>query len=265
MLKKLLTITIVICLAFLFQSYKVDVKTKKINQILVNFFLNLELTKRNQEIQGIYDYIPHLNSDDKIENIVFNSILKNGFIENITFDYHKNVLSKIEYQIKRDEIENHIIFKYHFNYSNDKLNSVYIKNRLLYKFNYNSSGVLKEIKYFRKDQVTEVYNVLYYYDNQMIKFSSDIIKNDDVYFNVNESKDFLIWNKDLKIKKFSFDIFSYENITYLNSKNIETITYSTTIDQNLLFTWLYIQFDKRNNWTERKSKGYTSYRIINYK
>ncbi|PKV52002.1 hypothetical protein ATE84_4103 [Aquimarina sp. MAR_2010_214] len=264
-MKKNNLLSLTVCLLFCFNSFSFDKSTKKLNKALYEFFLNLELTKRNNEILGIYDYIPNLKSRKKIETIVFDACLNGSFREKVLFNYQNNILSKIEYRIKRSDVDDYINFNYKLSYIEEKLSGVYIKNRLLYKFNYNSLGSLKEVKYFLKNNIVKVYNIKYDYERSKIKFSLDVIKNLNVYFDINKSKDFLIWDKNHNLKKFSFDIFSYEDIEYSNLNDIKSIKYSTISDKNKLFTWSYIKFDERKNWTQRESKEYRVNRIINYK
>ncbi|CAL2103266.1 conserved exported hypothetical protein [Tenacibaculum sp. 190130A14a] len=261
-----------ICLLFLAVSNVLGEEKNKNREIeainhsiIYDLFLNMELTKRNGQIAIVYDYIPVFKKKAKVESVEVNSSLENDYTENVVFLYDKrNRLKYINYKVKRSENESTILFKYELKYKDSRVELVYIKNRLLYKFIYNSDGMLKTVKHFFKNGKTvRIYNVLY--KDKEVKFSLDVIRGDDFYFDVNSSKDLIFLNKNNKISSIKFDIYKSKNISYLKGSNILSFNFSKIDSKNLMFKWNYITFDRRSNWTKRESDKYLIERIINYK
>ena len=186
-------------------------KAEKTNNTILNFFINKELSTRNYQIVGVFDYIPTQPFKKDLKSIKTSSHLKDRYSEKTSFLYENNNLTNISYAVDRDNTLNFITFRYHLNYSSkNKLETIYIKDRLIFYFDYNSTGQLKLIKHFFKDGMTKIYNLSY--KQEKINFSVDVIKKGEIYLDANDA-DYLLLNKDKKLVEYNFTgINSYYNI-----------------------------------------------------
>ena len=64
-----LIITLLISLSISTNFFTTNRKIDKLHNTIINFFLNKELTFRNNEIIGVFDYLPNLKSKKNIEPI----------------------------------------------------------------------------------------------------------------------------------------------------------------------------------------------------
>lgn len=229
-------------------------KKNKVNNTIISFILNFELSQKNGEVKTIYPFISEMK---EVEFEKVNSNLNlGGFTNQLELTYNdEGYLATISYSKSSSNKDNLISFKYSLIYENSFLKSINIKGNKRYVFSYNQ-GILDDISIYIEKTMYR-YNIQY--ENEIAYLKLDIVEN-GVYnkdkFFVNEggngkSKDKIQWNENFYTTSYSFNIFKAKKITYDKYNNITSLIFSDVNSLNNQINFDY-SFDKKNNWIKLK-------------
>ncbi|CAM1338969.1 hypothetical protein [Tenacibaculum aestuarii] len=240
-----------------FNKKKVQVQ----NEMLINLFINLELTEKNYNLSSIMDYVPDLNKK-KINRIEFSSNL-GGFHEKLFFNYSKQKLVEVNYSIDRNDGEGVKIFNYKLEYINNYLKSIYLNNRKKYQLEYNYQGKFSTIS-FTLREVSYIYNIEYSSKDNNAELRLDVIKNGKVYIGNKYNKTKIFWDKEYRLTSFEIDRYSTNHISYNSNGDVVSFQSITSRPIPSDIQWNY-SYDENTNWVKRYNKEIIINRKISYK
>ncbi len=248
---------IAICVTFtVTDSFAISQKniSKMNHAIIFDYYMNMEIIERNNNLSTLVNYIPNVNN--KIKGIKEESN-EGGAVEVTTYTFNDNgTLGQFIYQ------NNDKVYRYNFDYEGERLKSVSIADKKRIFIEYDNLGRVSLIRREGGFDVAYEFNVNYIDKDRQANIKVTHIS--DGNRRTSNRIYYVVCNKDFRMKSFRYD--SYEGSDFVYSKKGDLVSFFfTNVDKkNNRAEWVY-SYDNKGNWIEKKLSGSLHKRTIEYK
>lgn len=225
----------------------------KINHtIIFDYYINMEIVERNDNLSSLVNYIP--NNNKKIKTITEESN-EGGANEITTYTFNNGALTQFIYQVNNKR------YRYDFDYEGEILKSVSIADKKRIFIQYDSQGRVSMIRREGDSDVAYEFNVSYI-DNDR-KAIIKITNIADGNKRISNRIYYVVYDKKCKIKSYRYDSYEGNNFIYSSKGDLTSFSFTNVDKQNNRAEWLYT-YDDKGNWIEKKLAGSLHKRTIVY-
>lgn len=227
-------------------------KQKIAFMIAFDFFINFDLSIKNEDLSIIFDYMPN-RSMSNVKRIKLKTNV--GYIDSdMVFTYDdSNYITKINYTI------NNRNYEYEIEYSKKLPKLVKLNGKIKYRFVYEKKMLIKTLHY--KDNEVNVIFYINYQNRNRAKLES---KNAEAgVLSKNTVVNNLRWNSNFNLTEYDLMRYKVSNISYNENTNVKSFTDKSPITKPYTITWNY-KYNNKGHWLKREFKNVVCTREIIY-